>query len=331
MVRTFLIILASACALTGYQRPSEPTRVSTQAVGATLLDTAYDRAMRVRLSGRSGENGHGLLNVHRLSSQIISGSEPEDETGFARMAALGVKTILSVDGKAPDVETAKRYGMRYVHVPIQYRGITEDELLRIAKTFHELQGPFFVHCFHGRHRGPAAAAVGRVLIDGVSRDQALAEMRQWCGTSGKYEGLYEVVASRALPTRRVSASLAWDFPSQVRFDGLRSAMIESTRIYDHLRMLGERGWKVDPEHPDLDPAHEAGRLVELLDRATLDACGAGPAGLRQGMTDVADQVRALEGLLEKAKGGDAEAALDASEELRRIKQSCNACHRVFRN
>ena len=28
---------------------------------------------------------------------------------------------------------------------------------------------------------------------------ALAEMRQWCGTSPKYEGLYAVVASGAIP------------------------------------------------------------------------------------------------------------------------------------
>ena len=332
-MRTFLLILASAFALTGCQQPSDSARVSAQAVGVAPLETAYDRAMRVQLPAPvvSGEDGPGLVNVHRLSPRIISGSEPEGEAGFKRMAALGIKTVLSVDGKAPNVETAKRYGMRYVHVPIQYRGITEDELLRIAKTFHELDAPFYVHCFHGRHRGPAAAAVGRVLIDGVSRDRALAEMRQWCGTSGKYEGLYEVVASRALPTRGMSASLAWDFPPQVRFDGLRLAMIESTRIYEHLRMLDKRGWKVDPEHPDLDPAHEAGRLAELLDRATVDACGGEPAGLRQGMTDVAEQVRGLEDLLEKVKRGDAEAAVDASVGLRSIKQSCDACHRAFRN
>ena len=44
-----------------------------------------------------------------------------------RLADMGVKTILSVDGKTPDVEAAKKLGMRYVHVPIQYRGITESE------------------------------------------------------------------------------------------------------------------------------------------------------------------------------------------------------------
>lgn len=331
MSRTALLIVITTCCFTGCQQAYEPGQADAAPSVSVPVGTAYDRALSVKLPEQDGENGHGLLNVHRLSPHIISGSEPEGEVAFERMAALGVKTILSVDGKAPDVESARRHGMRYVHVPIQYRGITEDELLRIAKTFHELEAPFFVHCFHGRHRGPAAAAVGRILLDGVSRDRALAEMRQWMGTSGKYVGLYEVIASRALPTREVSASLAFDFAPQVRFDGLRLAMIESTRIWDHLRAFDKRGWTVDPEHPDLDPAHEASRLAELLDRTNADACGDEPEGMRQGMTDMADQVRVLEGLVRKIKQGDADAVRDASATMKSIKQSCNSCHRAYRN
>ena len=68
------------------------------------------------------------------------------------------------------------------------------------KTFRELDGPFYVHCFHGKHRGPAAAAaLGRIAVDGVPREQAIAEMRQWCGTSEKYEGLYRTIAEVLRP------------------------------------------------------------------------------------------------------------------------------------
>ena len=42
------------------------------------------------------------------------------------IADMGVKTILSVDGKIPDAEEAAKYGIRYVHVPIRYGGITND-------------------------------------------------------------------------------------------------------------------------------------------------------------------------------------------------------------
>ena len=48
-------------------------------------------------------------------------------------------------------------------------GINEDEIAMIAKTFREVEGPFYVHCYHGKHRGPAAAAIGRVALDGLGR------------------------------------------------------------------------------------------------------------------------------------------------------------------
>lgn len=329
--RVLIPLLLFAFVATGCQQTREPADLTAEPVNVAAEETAYHRALRVELADQKPENGRGLLNVHRLSDHIISGSEPENEEAFKRMAELGVKTILSVDGKAPDVEGARRHGMRYVHVPIQYRGITEDELLRIAKTFHELEAPFYVHCFHGKHRGPAAAAVGRVLLDGVSRDQALAEMRQWCGTSGKYEGLYQVIASRALPTRETTTALAWDFPSQVRFDGLRLAMVEMTRIHDHLKALDERDWNIDPNHPDLDPVHEASRLAELMGRAVSDACGDETESFRHAMTDMADEVRSLEALLKRVKKGDEDARIEASATMKSIKQSCVDCHRVYRN
>jgi hypothetical protein len=149
-------------------------------------------------------------NIYRLGDRIISGSKPHGETALKRIADMGVKTILSVDGKFPDVETA-------------------TERLRLAKVFGELEGPFYVHCFPGKRRGPAAPARGRVVVDGVSRKQALAEMRQWCGTSRKYRGLDETIGrSRAPSPTRLSR---WNGTSR-RPAGSRDsagAMIEISR------------------------------------------------------------------------------------------------------
>ena len=73
----------------------------------------------------------------------------------------GRKTVLTLDGAQPDVETAKRHGLRYVHVPIGYDGIPAARALELAKTFQTLEpsGPIFVHCHHGKHRGPAACSI----------------------------------------------------------------------------------------------------------------------------------------------------------------------------
>jgi protein tyrosine phosphatase (PTP) superfamily phosphohydrolase (DUF442 family) len=269
--------------------------------------------------------------VFRLSEDIVSGSEPHGEEAFVELEKMGIKTILSVDGKVPDAQLAEKYGMRYVHVPIQYKGITKDELARIAKTFREIEGPFFVHCFHGKHRGPAAAAVGRVVIDGASREQAIAEMRQWCGTAASYEGLYRVIAEGELPSEEVTRALEWDFPAAHPLGGFRDGMIAVSRADDHLKALAKRKWALDPEHPDVDPVNEAVKLADTLARCgKMEEVAASPADFRQWMVDSIAQSAELRDALQtwKASKGPTD-AIDGA--YKKLSATCTACHDAYRN
>src|SRR5258706_10041968 len=67
-----------------------------------------------------------LPNALQVHPQVISGGQPEGEAGFVELKGLGIKTIISVDGAKPDVEMAKKYGLRYVHLPHGYDGIPEE-------------------------------------------------------------------------------------------------------------------------------------------------------------------------------------------------------------
>ncbi|MHC4730456.1 MAG: cytochrome c [Planctomycetota bacterium] len=290
------------------------------------VDSAYEAADKRKLKKLAPEESPGLHNVFQLSETVISGSEPHGDAAFERLVGMGVKTILSVDGKVPDQEAATRHGMRYVHVPIHYSGISEDELVRIVKTFREVEGPFFVHCFHGKHRGPAAAAVGRLVLDGATRAQALAEMRQWCGTSWKYEGLYGAIASDEMPTQQQTARYAWDFPAAHPLGGLRQAMVEVARHWDHLVALQKRDWKADPKHPDVDAKNEAAKLAGLFGRANgLDEVQRSPEDFRDWMDTSVEQ---SDKLLRSLKAGE---NAKASKALRVIKQNCGSCHASYRN
>lgn len=286
----------------------------------------YEVAGSVELPDVAPENREDLHNVFHLSDDIVSGGEPHSEEAFAHLAEMGVKTIVSVDGKTPDAETAARYGLRYVHVPIRYSGFDEDELLGLAKTFRELEGPFYVHCFHGVHRGPAAAAVGRVVLDGASREQAAAEMRQWCGTSEKYQGLYEAIVSGELPSSEETDSFAFDFPAAKSASGVRESMVVMSRAFDHLKALAGRDWQIDPSHPDLDSGNEAQILLDSLRQCVaLDEVSAPPEDFRGWLGD------ALSASEELAEALDAGATGRAAEALTRIGESCKSCHAAYRN
>jgi len=316
-----VVLLAVACAGDAEHTPSRPVDPPMRRVL-----NAYQSAGGVQLPDVTPEDHTDLHNVFRLSHDILSGSEPHSDAAFARIAAHGVRTILSVDGKVPDAETAGRHGMRYVHVPIHYNGISEGELSKIAKTFRELPGPFYVHCFHGRHRGPAAAAVGRLVLDGVSREQVLAEMRQWCGTSGKYEGLYLTLATAEIPSAEATDALEYDFSAEHRVEGLRGAMVGMARAYDHLQDLAERDWRMDPTHPDVDASNEADKLHELFAASTsLDETATGPEDLRGWLDSSVQDSRDLRDALAEHDGARADAALG------RVAESCSACHKAYRN
>src|SRR5687767_8381773 len=78
-----------------------------------------------------------LHNAHVVTEKIISGAQPDDDAAFAALRDLGVRTIISVDGAAPNVELARKFGMRYVHLPIGYDGVPEECGEAIAKAMQE--------------------------------------------------------------------------------------------------------------------------------------------------------------------------------------------------
>ena len=109
----------------------------------------------------------GIENTFRLSPRLYSGGDPHGVEALAALKELGVRTIISVDGATPDVETARKLGLRYVHLPIGYDGVPREQAVRLVQAVKTLPGPVYVHCHHGKHRGPrrrpSAASPPRVV------------------------------------------------------------------------------------------------------------------------------------------------------------------------
>ena len=61
-----------------------------------------------------------VKNLFSLSTNLYSGSAPESDAAFAELKKLGIKTIITVDGTTPDVERARKFGFRYIHLPLGY-------------------------------------------------------------------------------------------------------------------------------------------------------------------------------------------------------------------
>lgn len=276
-------------------------------------------------------------HLYRLSPKLYSGSQPHDETGFAELEKLGIKTIVSVDGARPDVATADRYGLRYVHLPLGYDGIPNEDAARLAKAAESLEGPIFFHCHHGQHRGPAAAAIVGIAIDGWSNDQASEWMRT-VGTSPSYSGLYESVQQFRLPTKKQLDSMSAEFPAVAQLPPLTDTMVHIDRTFDHLKASQQVEFGASPEHPDLSPPHEALQLTEhFRELLRQPETQAKPTDFIQWLKTGESQVKslhtALAGLTDSTLTDSGKPAFRAAAvtAMSQLQQTCKACHRKYRN
>jgi protein tyrosine phosphatase (PTP) superfamily phosphohydrolase (DUF442 family) len=267
----------------------------------------------------------GLPNVVTYGDGFYCGGVPDGDTGFATLAALGIKTVISVDGAQPDLATAKAHGLRYVHLPIGYNGMDEERTCEIAKAVRDLPGPIYIHCHHGKHRSAAAAAASMVTLGRLTIDQGLALM-QVSGTAPVYKGLFACVAVAHPEGARLDAMPA-NFPESTKTSNLVDTMVAVDGANDRLKASEKAGWKATPTNPDMVPAADAARLADYL---RIVAAGpqaqAKPPEFAAWLNQGSQHAIALEDALIANKPPAETSAL-----YKALGQSCADCHGKYRN
>lgn len=271
----------------------------------------------------------GIENAFRVTERIFSGSQPKGDVSFAALAKAGVKTIISVDGARPDVEAAKRHGLRTVHLPFGYDGIPASriaELANAAQTTAPHAGKIFIHCHHGLHRGPAAAGVICEAIAGWTPAQTETWLKQ-AGTSADYPGLYRAVREFRAPTREEIARIG-PLPEAAKTPPLVDTMVAMDEQLEHLKAHQRAGWDAVSENPERQSAHAATLLWEQLQElARTDDTAKRTDDFRKLLTDSEHAAATLRDSLRTSPSDNAR--LDRA--LKKTTQSCAACHKVYRN
>lgn len=267
-----------------------------------------------------------LHNAHVVTDKIISGAQPEGDASFKLLGELGVKTIISVDGAKPDIEGARKYGIRYIHIPIGYDGVHEAQGEAIAKALDEMPGKIYVHCHHGKHRSAAAVAVACVYNGMLRPDQAELVLQTF-GTGANYKGLWKDARGARPLDPAVLKNLDYTFVEVAKINDLAAMMVSIDEHNDHLKLIKKAGWKTPANHPDLNPPHIALQLQENLFECGRLESASHPANFGQWVNQGEAAAKRLTDLL-NAKPVDTEAADVAFGE---IAQSCVDCHKVYRD
>lgn len=263
-------------------------------------------------------------NLHELAPGVFSGAVPHGDDGYRALARLGVRTVISVDGARPDLDAAKRHGLRYVHLPIGYDGIPQDRAMELGKALQDLPGPVYLHCHHGKHRGPAAAAVACVVAGKLDNDQAIAVMKGM-GTGEQYLGLWASARSAKPADPATLRDLKVDYRDVAAVPPLTQAMTALDEAFGNLELSREAGWKTPSGHPDVDPAHEALRAREILSEILrTDELQGRPRDFQDWMKGARAAAAELESHLRTG-------SVSATKSFDALRRSCADCHKPYRN
>ena len=119
----------------------------------------------------------GLKNFRKVSKVLYRSAQP-DKQGMKNLKAMGVKTIINLRSFHSDRDEIGDTGLAYEHMYTKTWHIEEKEIIRFLQIVTDPdRTPALVHCMQGVDRTGTMCAVYRIVIEGWSKKEAIAEMK----------------------------------------------------------------------------------------------------------------------------------------------------------
>lgn len=273
----------------------------------------------------------GLENVHTINDRLWCGGSPDNDAALDQLSAAGIRTIISVDGMTPLAKKASERGLRYVHLPIGYDRVPEERIRELWFAIETSPGPVYLHCHHGKHRGPAAALAVQRLIDPELDEATAQQVMTRLGTAPKYRGLFQSVAG--------SSRAAIEWPTTVlKLPEIAPVphIVELMVDIDHAWSALPREWPAGASDADGQARDalraELAHLTELTRESSRLAVELTDP-LREELTKYAEQVEAGLGEIDASREGDQPASLarDWTTLYGELQSGCTKCHARHRD
>jgi tyrosine-protein phosphatase SIW14 len=121
----------------------------------------------------------GVQNFAQVSPILFRGAQPTEE-GFAELKKRGVKTVVSLRTFNSDRSELEGHGLGYLRIYAQAWNVEEQDLVKFLKVLSDpANQPVFVHCQQGKDRTGCAVAVYRMVEQGWTADEAIAEIHNF--------------------------------------------------------------------------------------------------------------------------------------------------------
>jgi len=134
------------------------------------------------------------LNLHQVDDKLFRSALPNTET-VKQLKALGIVSVVNFYQKS-DKRWIGSADLQEIHLPMRTRWFDDEDALDALRAVRAAQekGPVLIHCKHGQNRTGLVAALYRMVYQGWSKEEALAEMRSFGGSKERMERAEEYLA-----------------------------------------------------------------------------------------------------------------------------------------
>jgi protein tyrosine/serine phosphatase len=118
----------------------------------------------------------GVPNLHRISPTVYRSEQPT-AVGFRNLEKMGIRTVINLRAFNSDDDEIEGTALRAERVRILTWDVDDDHVIDVMRMLRNADdGPFLIHCQHGADRTGLMSAMYRILEQGWSADDALAEL-----------------------------------------------------------------------------------------------------------------------------------------------------------
>lgn len=163
------------------------------------------------------------LRLYRMAPTLYRSALP-DSADLPTLQAQGITTVINFYQRNDDWLAGSN--LTAVHEPLHADRVTDTDVIRVLREIRagQQRGNVLIHCKHGQNRTGLMAAMYRIVFDGWSREQAMAEMLE--GGFGEGELMTDAVG----------------YLNRVDVDAVRSAVAEGECSTSALALCQVSDW-----------------------------------------------------------------------------------------
>jgi protein tyrosine phosphatase (PTP) superfamily phosphohydrolase (DUF442 family) len=118
-----------------------------------------------------------LPNWYQIDEGLYRSRQP-DRRGFEEARARGIRTVINLRSGHSDAKLIEGLGLNLVEIPMNAGDFTDGHILRALRAIQDSPKPVLIHCEHGADRAGVVSAAYRVIVQGWSKDEAIAELKK---------------------------------------------------------------------------------------------------------------------------------------------------------